>query len=71
MSWGASSASQTAVSAPSSMQRVAFGLPISVRTHPGQITLTATRSTRSASANMIIRYNGMGLEVAKWADRSA
>ena len=45
---GASVASQTAVSAPSSTDRVAFAPPISVRTHPGHITLTAMPSELSA-----------------------
>src|SRR4051794_19694417 len=54
-SCGASSANQTAVSAPSSTERVAFGPPMSVRTHPGHIALTAMWSARSASASMTVR----------------
>src|SRR4051794_32363174 len=54
-SWGASSANQTAVSAPSSTESVAFGPPMSVRTHPGHMELTAMWSARSASASMIVK----------------
>ena len=49
---GASPASHTIVSAPSSTERVAPWPPISVRTHPGQTEFTANFGSAAASCEV-------------------
>src|SRR5262249_52362705 len=49
---GASLASHTIVSAPSSTERVAFPPPMSVRTQPGQTALTANFGNAATSCDV-------------------
>src|SRR5207245_4433542 len=49
---GASAASQTIPSAPSSTDRVALAPPISVRTQPGQTEFTANLGSAAASCEV-------------------